>query len=237
MEKQWSSRRNPRETLFKFGLLKKAMGKVVQRVLCPGPAAILACPYPLPGSCCSHGGCVCVNVHGLSWDWAAVISKNAQELLESSWKASASILPAVVWWVPVCITTVKCIRGNLRQVCASFYAVLLEEISMPVLPIAVCSIPRLVARLGCGLWVAASGCGKGLGGPVPLPAEMGYAFLSHVQSQWCQCILLLFGFPTGCWVCGTIIWARGVQGFWKCQSCTAQACWGCIFLSAEQAGS
>lgn len=47
------------------------------------------------------GLCVCKHVHSLCWDWAAVISRNAQELLESSWKAPASILPAVVWWVPV----------------------------------------------------------------------------------------------------------------------------------------
>lgn len=47
---------------------------------------------------------MCKHVHGLCWDWAAVISKNAkyaQELLESSWKTPSPILPGVVWWVRV----------------------------------------------------------------------------------------------------------------------------------------
>lgn len=154
MEKQWISRRNPRETLFKPGLLKKAIGKVVQRALCPGPAAVLPCPCPLPGSCCSHGSCVCVKMctacagTGLLW---------SLKMLRYCLKAPGKLLPpfclqnCVVGACHCCATKVKCTCGNPCWVCASFIAVLLEEISMPVLPTAVCSIPRLVAGPGPGL--------------------------------------------------------------------------------------
>lgn len=150
-----------------------------------GPAAptgvtcVQTCAQPAPGpGCCD-------------------LLQKCSGTTQSQRKAPASCLHCgcMVSAHHLCDMKVKCTRGNCcRWVCASFGAVLLEKTSMPVLPTAVLSIPRLVAGLGSGcrhwqdcgklpgrwLWEGATLAGLS---QLSCLLSTGFAHLSHMHSQ------------------------------------------------------